>query len=125
MTREPNERTPSKLALGQYLASVRLSRGLTLRQVEESIKQEFSNGYLSQLETGKILKPSPNVLHRLSGVYDVDYDNLMRLAGYIPVSSEKAGTHTSKDIFAEMELTKNEAAKLLHYLNYLRFSKDS
>lgn len=46
-------------ALASYLASVRQVKGLTLREVEEATGKEISNAYLSQLERGKITKPSP------------------------------------------------------------------
>jgi len=42
---------------------------MSLRQVEEATEKEVSNAYLSQLETGKIVKPSPNILHALARVY--------------------------------------------------------
>jgi len=54
---------PVKVTLGQYLASIRNDRKMTLRQVEEASGKEVSNAYLSQLENGKILQPSPNILN--------------------------------------------------------------
>ena len=56
---------------------MRKSRGLTLRQVEEATEKEISNAYLSQLETGKISKPSPNVLHTLANLYAAEFQTLM------------------------------------------------
>ena len=55
--------------LGALLADLRTAKGLSLREVEEATDRAVSNAYLSQLENGKIQKPSPNVLHSLSGVY--------------------------------------------------------
>ena len=46
----------------------RLSKGLTLRQVEE--KTGISNAYLSQLENGKIKKPSYDTIQKLNAVYE-------------------------------------------------------
>lgn len=45
------------------LRQIRKQRGLTLRQVEEITG--ISNAYLSQLETGKIKKPSHHVVQTL------------------------------------------------------------
>lgn len=52
--------------LGQYLASIRADRKLTLRDVEDQTKREVSNAYLSQIETGKIQQPSPQRGPRIS-----------------------------------------------------------
>src|SRR5437868_6833026 len=63
----PNRGRPNEL--GPLLADLRTAKRLSLRQVEEATGKAVSNAYLSQLENGKIHKPSPNVLHSLSGVY--------------------------------------------------------
>jgi transcriptional regulator with XRE-family HTH domain len=46
---------------------------------------------LSQLENGKIRKPSPNVLHGLANVYAVPYETLMEKAGYLLPPEGEAG----------------------------------
>ena len=43
-----------------------------------------SSGYLSVLEREGIRAPSPRVLRTLAAVYEIDYLDLMRRAGYIP-----------------------------------------
>src|SRR5512145_5611 len=88
MTEGDSER-PS--GLGDLLADLRAARGLSLRQVEEATDKAVSNAYLSQLEKGKIRKPSPNVLHGLAAVYAVPYEVLMEKAGYLPPSSGGEG----------------------------------
>ena len=96
---------------------------MTLRQVEEAANKEISNAYLSQLEQGKIQKPSPNILHVLSEIYAIDYANLMELAGYITPSSRGRGDderHGSVATFAEHNLTEEEEAELLDYLEHIR-----
>lgn len=47
---------------------LRTKKGLTLRQVEE--KTGISNSYLSQLENGKIIKPSFDTIEKLNKLYD-------------------------------------------------------
>jgi len=47
----------------------RLCRDFTLRMVEE--KTSISNAYLSQLETGKVKKPSFDVVVKLCNLYQV------------------------------------------------------
>src|ERR1700688_3140684 len=92
-----------KPSLGKYLASIRADRHMTLREVEEATEKEVSNAYLSQIENDKILKPSPHVLHALSEVYTISYEQLMEMAGYIaPTSKRNEGQrHGRLPTFAE------------------------
>lgn len=111
--------------LGQYLASIRKDRQLTLRQVEEATEKEVSNAYLSQIENDKILKPSPNVLYTLAELYGIDYEGLMEKAGYITVSKSRGADerHGRAATFAEHNLTSEEESELLEYLSFLRSKK--
>ena len=77
------------LGLGAYLKSLRAGARMSLRAVEEATGKEVSNAYLSQLENGRIAKPSPHILHALSEVYDVSYQKLMERAGYISPSRKR------------------------------------
>ena len=74
--------------LGALLADLRTAKGFSLREVEEATGKAVSNAYLSQLENGKIKKPSPNVLHSLAEVYVVPYEALMEKAGYLLPSED-------------------------------------
>ena len=72
-------------SLGRVLKTLRESAGLTLRDVES--KTHVSNGYLSLLENDKVKAPSPKALFDLAKAFEIDYMELMRLAGYpIPTS---------------------------------------
>ena len=134
-TPEPTvEESTGGRELGMYLANVRSVKKLTLREVEEATDRKVSNAYLSQLETGKITRPSPNVLHALARVYGVPYETLMKKAGYIsPASTEpssvlrSAGSSRSKPASAlESEnLTSEEEEKLLEYLAFLRSRRNA
>lgn len=68
-------------ALGGFLKTLRATRRMTLRQVEQSAA--VSNAYLSQLEQGKISKPSPHILQKLASCYGVPYEDLLAKAGYM------------------------------------------
>ena len=106
--------------LGALLADLRTAKGLSLRQVEEATGRAVSNAYLSQLENGKIKKPSPNVLHRLAEVYVVPYESLMEKAGYL-LPSENGGRRRRRlAAFAIDDLTAEEEEELLKYLAFLR-----
>ena len=111
---QPNE-------LGRLLADLRVAKGLSLRQVEEATDHAVSNAYLSQLERGKIRKPSPNLLHSLAAVYAVPYEALMEKAGYLLPSEDKAGARRKRlNAFAIDDLTAEEEEELLKYLAFLR-----
>jgi transcriptional regulator with XRE-family HTH domain len=100
---------------------LRTAKGLSLRQVEEATGKAVSNAYLSQLENGKIQKPSPNVLHSLSGVYAVPYEALMEKAGYLlPLEGNMGGRKRRLAAFAIDDLTAEEEEELLKYLAFLR-----
>lgn len=108
--------------LGAYLKSVRAGTTMTLRDVEEATSKEVSNAYLSQLENGKIAKPSPNVLHALAAVYGISYAKLMERAGYINPAASRSDTQThGKAATSSIEnLSKDEEKVLLDYLSFYR-----
>lgn len=118
----PPDRNPHESSLGKYLADLRGARGLTLRAVEDATNREISNAYLSQIETGKINKPSPNILHALARLYKADYHDLMERAGYIvPKPSHRpAQRHGRVAALAKEELTPEEEDLVLEYMAFLR-----
>jgi len=111
-------------ALGALLADIRTAKGLTLREVEEATGKAVSNAYLSQLENGKIKKPSPSVLHSLAEVYVVPYETLMEKAGYL-LPTDGSGRRKRLAVFAIDDLTAEEEEELLKYLAFLRSRKRS
>ena len=115
---QPNE-------LGALLADLRTAKGFSLREVEEATGNGVSNAYLSQLENGKIKKPSPNVLHSLAEVYAVPYEALMEKAGYLLPSKNEGGRRKRLAAFAIDDLTAEEEEELLKYLAFLRSRKPS
>jgi transcriptional regulator with XRE-family HTH domain len=125
MATDAKEKSAVKVSLGQYLASIRTDRGMTLRQVEQATEKEVSNAYLSQIENDKIKKPSPNVLHALAEIYKIDYEKLMEMAGHImPTKSRGQGErHGRLPTFAEHNLTTEEEAELIEFLKFIRSRK--
>jgi transcriptional regulator with XRE-family HTH domain len=106
--------------LGAVLADLRTAKGFSLREVEEATDKAVSNAYLSQLENGKIKKPSPNVLHSLAEVYVVPYEALMVKAGYLLRAENGGGRRKRLPAFAIDDLTAEEEEELLKYLAFLR-----
>jgi len=110
-------------ALGALLGDLRTAKGLSLREVEAATGRAVSNAYLSQLEKGKIRKPSPHVLHRLAAVYAVPYETLMEKAGYLLPDRRARGRRKRLAVFAIDDLTAEEEEELLKYLAFLRSRK--
>lgn len=111
--------------LGALIRKARQDVSMSLREVEEATNKEISNGYLSQLEGGKITKPSPHVLFALSKALSVNYETLMQRAGYILPSAQRAKgvKHGRAATFAIDNLTADEESQLLEYLTFLRTKK--
>lgn len=108
--------------IGAYLAELRRSRQYSLRRVEEMTDHAVSNAYLSQLEHGRIKKPSPNVLHSLGRVYGVGYDVLMRKAGYAGTSGREVPPKEagSRNALKLDDFSEDELAQLRQYADFLR-----
>ena len=104
--------------LGEVLKKAREDKRLSLRDVEDIT--DISNAYISQLESNKIKKPSPNVLNKLSDLYKNQYSVLMRLAGYpVPETMETSG------LYARIgETTIEEENALVEYLEFLRAKRN-
>ena len=112
--------------LGQYLRDTRRALGLSLRAVEEATQKAVTNGYLSQIETGLVERPSPNVLYHLAEVYGIDYGDLLVRAGHkVPIDQAPAnrGTVPGLPLSALSDLTEGERSKLLEYIAFLRSTR--
>ena len=117
-----SEGETGKLPLGEYLASVRVDRGLSLREVEKATDKTVSNAYLSQIENGQIKRPSPNILYALADLYGVSYEDLMERAGFVTPTRSRGSHHRHGRIatFADQNLTEEEEAELVQYLHFMR-----
>ena len=108
-------------SFGKYLKSTREHKGYSLRDVEREIK--VSNAYLSQLEKGKIKQPSPNVLYKLSQLYQISYAEVLRLVGY-PIPDETTLDSSASRLAARTgPITQDEEEALVDYLEFLRSRK--
>lgn len=122
-------------ALGNFLRTLRATRRMTLREVEQA--SAVSNAYVSQLEQGKISKPSPHILNKLAACYAVPYEDLLTKAGYMeslvgqslalaPAKGFKPGSKKlpiakrGRPSTSLGELSREEEEALLQYLAFLR-----
>lgn len=110
------------LGLGAYLRKARDDMSLTLRDVESVTKKGVSNAYLSQIEQGKIAKPSPSTLYTLSKALNLSYEELMARAGYLPTEDQvdHPSARRMEGRYEINNLTADEEAELLRYLKYIR-----
>jgi transcriptional regulator with XRE-family HTH domain len=81
--------------------------------------------YLQKLEAGAVRNPSPHILHQLSRALDIDYAELMRLAGYIVPGDggTKASPRRRNELryaLSSEQLTDEEAQELATYLGWYR-----
>jgi HTH-type transcriptional regulator, competence development regulator len=72
--------------LGQKLAEARAEKNWSLREVER--RTGIHNAHLSQIETGAIERPAPNVLWALAEIYGLDLRDLMRTSGHVEAAAK-------------------------------------
>lgn len=113
--------------LGKQLAQVRRLRGLSLKATAEPAG--ISAAYLQKLERSEVQKPSPNILHRLAGVLEIPYSDLMELAGYVVPRSDfepdAPGVNMLAHALSGENITEDEAAALAEYLAFYRSQRRS
>lgn len=114
------------MSLGTKLKDAREHLQLTLRQVEEA--SGISNAYLSQLENGKILKPSANILYKLSTLYKINLNSLLAAAGIITTSDQSDELTPEDEVlnniaFYAENLSNEEKGQVLEYIKFLRHKK--
>lgn len=110
--------------LGQLLATERKKRNMSLRDVER--ETGLHNAHLSQIETGGIERPHPNVLWMLASLYGLDFRRLLRLAGHTEVdkgSRRKSLVGTALSVMGELSPAEQEEA--LQFMVGLRQKKKS
>lgn len=79
----------STYELAKYLKTIREDLGYSIYDVNKLC--EISPSYLSLMENGK-RRPSPIILKKLSSIYHVDYNDLLKKAGFEDlIENEKTG----------------------------------
>jgi transcriptional regulator with XRE-family HTH domain len=112
----------AKRTLATVLRAAREASGLSLRDVER--RTAIRNAHVSQLETGAISKPDMALLWELASVYELDFDDLLRLAGY-PAGAERGERQRlSVALRALGELTAAEQEEALRFMAELKRRRD-
>lgn len=92
---------------GSYLKKIRKAKKLTVRQLD--LYSGVSHSYISQMESGARGIPKPEILKKLSKPLGVEYEELMKMAGYIEESKEDKQAAANQLIeFIELDLTNEE-----------------
>ena len=107
--------------LGETLRTARELRGKSLKAVAEPA--EISIAYLLKLEKGLVESPSPHILHRLAGVLEIDYLDLMRKTGYIVGEEDTSRNGSLAHALSGERLTDDEELALATYLKLYRSGK--
>ncbi len=108
--------------LGSILKEARLSRGLSLRDVERATKGRLSNGHLSLLESDQVQQPSPHHLHLLATILTLEYADLLKCAGYVvPGAAVLPRVSEASNFLRKVsELSPGERRELEDYVEYIR-----
>lgn len=117
----------------EYLRSVREAKGYTIRVVIDLINQSISKkeledqaaisrGYLSNLESGKYIHPSPFKLKGLAVAYNIPYELLLNKAGYWDKTSKKVKEDATFTLMLKevQDMTVRERQTVLDYIEYVK-----
>lgn len=110
--------------LGDFLRELRGKE--SLRSVSQRIDGRLSHSYISDLEKGVSrrgtpINPTPEALKILSEAYDVSYDKLMNLAGYLDNKIDKEVSNDKiRTIAAHIDddTTEEDLEDILRYIEY-------
>lgn len=100
--------------LPDVLREARRRSGMSLRDVERATG--IRNAHLSQIETGKIVRPEVALLWDLASLYALDFEALMRLAGH----ELAAGNNLTIAFRAMNDLSAEEQLQALRYMAKLK-----
>src|SRR5690625_670465 len=75
------DQSPNLNRIGKEIRRIRDKKGISTRELAR--RSGISQAYLSQLETGKNTRPSPEIVATLSTHLVVSHNYLMMIAGYI------------------------------------------
>ncbi|WKA55350.1 helix-turn-helix transcriptional regulator [Planococcus shixiaomingii] len=79
----------SNSIFGEKIKSMRLLKGLTIREVAQNAG--ISHSYLSQIENHRRDTPSPDIVKKIAEGLNADYYDLLRIAGYANTSHSHHG----------------------------------
>jgi transcriptional regulator with XRE-family HTH domain len=109
--------------LGEMLRAARAQAKLSLRDVER--RTGIRSAHLSQLETGGIARPEMALLWELGLLYELDFGELLRLAGHTgPDTRGEQRQRMTVALRALGDLTPEEQAEALRFMAELKRRRD-
>lgn len=106
--------------LGHYIAAQRAARKISMRKLAELA--HLSHTEIYRLENGERKHPSPGVLKAIALALNLDYNELMKVAGYLEdISATEGYPKTQIDIEG---LTENEIQEVKRFIDYLRYKRN-
>ena len=75
------------MTIGSYIANLRAEKGWSQRELSD--KSKISNTEISRIESGKRSNPTPATLRALAESLNIEYSDLMNVAGYLEEVHEK------------------------------------
>jgi transcriptional regulator with XRE-family HTH domain len=111
-------------SLGEKLAAARADRKWSLREVER--RTGIHNAHLSQIETGAIERPAPNVLWALAVVYELDLRELMRMSGHVEAAAKGTPGSVVGAALRELgEMSQGQQEQVLKFIKKIQKGKDA
>lgn len=102
-------------AIGEHLKQLRIQAEYTLREVSDHVG--VSHSYLSMVENGVIVQPSPLNLRKLAHFYQVSFDSLLEKAGYYQEKPEIVIVQTPMRFKNEEKLTREQRRLIQGIIN--------
>ena len=104
--------------LGRLIRETREAKGMSLRSLERKVG--VSNAHLSQLETGRIEKPSMALLYLISEALDLDPKQLLQVSGHVEKRDIGGSNLLGVAFRGSDELTAEEADEVLRFIEMLK-----
>ena len=111
-----------KKTLGESIREARKARRMTLRDLEAVVG--VSNAHLSQLETGAITQPSMALLFAIAEALELDYGELLALAGHTAPASGGSSTPVGAAFQGAGDLSAAEREEVQRFIDIVRRRRD-
>jgi len=117
---------PGPALPGQHLSRKAARAGLdhsrSLREAER--RTGIHNAHISQIETGAITQPAPNILWALAEAYGLDLGELMRLSGHVEAAVKGTpGSVVGAALRALGDMTPGEQEQVLDFIQEIQKGK--
>ena len=105
--------------LGQYISAQRAAKKISLRKL--AVLANLSHTEIYRLENGERKHPSPCVLKSIALALNLNYNDLLKVAGYLDESmSIKEGPRQQIDCEGLSESEIREVERFIEFLRYKR-----